>query len=406
MRILLLSWEFPPHVVGGLGKHVADLTPALTAQGIEVHVVTPQLRGGAETEEICSGLIVHRVPLDVAATNDIVVFSHSSNGSLEQKGRELSAEYGGFDLIHGHDWLIAHSSVALKYTLKRPLVVTVHSMERGRMQGTINSEQSRAIDGTEWWLTYEAWRVITVSHYMARQVRTFFGIPSDKLDVIYNGVTMPHIERLVEPEFSRFRSAYAQPHEQIVLSVGRIVHEKGVQVLIEAVPQILRQQPHTKFVIAGTGPYLPSLQALAHERGVADHCIFTGFIPDDVRDKLYQVADVAVIPSLYEPFGIVALEAMSYGCPVIVSETGGLAEVVRAHETGILTRPGDPASLAWGILHSLLHAEWSQKRAANALRDVEEIYNWRNIATQTIATYQRTLDGLRGSAWGDGSSTA
>ncbi|HEX6289717.1 MAG TPA: glycosyltransferase family 4 protein [Herpetosiphonaceae bacterium] len=401
MRILLLSWEFPPHVAGGLGKHVADLVPALAALGIEVHVVTPHLRGGAEIETICPGATVHRVMPDTQRDHQgIVAFSQHSNNSLERKGHELSLDLGGFDLIHGHDWLVAYSSIALKYALKRPLVVTVHSMERGRRQGDLSNEQSLAINGTEWWLTYEAWRVVTVSQYMAQQVQTFFGVPPDKLDVIYNGVHVPDALPLPWCEQVAFRAMYADPDEKIVYYVGRIVHEKGVQVLVEAAPQILREVPRLKFVIAGTGPMLDPLRQQVAAQGLADHFVFTGYISDAVRDKLYQVADVAVFPSLYEPFGIVALEAMAYNCPVVVTRTGGLAEFIRPHETGIMTHPGDPHSLAWGILHTLHHPDWAEMRAANALRDVKSVYNWKRIAAQTIETYRRVQTAWRQSAWG------
>lgn len=403
MRLLLLSWEFPPHIVGGLGKHVADLAPALAAQGIDVHVITPNLRGGEEVERLGERATVYRVPAHDQTQNahDLVTFSQASNTFLERKGHELHAALGGFDMIHGHDWLVAHSSVALKYALKRPLIVTVHSMERGRMQGNLSSAQSLAINGTEWWLTYEAWRVITVSHYMGRQVHQYFGVPQDKLDVIYNGVTIPPRSITDADERAAFRAVYARPDEQIVYYVGRIVYEKGVQVLVEAAPHVLRELPNVKFVIAGTGGHLDTLRDLVRERGLDQHVVFTGFIADDIRDKLYQIADVAVFPSLYEPFGIVALEAMAYGCPVVVAETGGLAEFVRMHETGILTQPGDASSLAWGILHTLQQPEWAAVRVANALRDVRELYHWPRIAAQTIGTYRRVQREWRASAWGE-----
>ncbi|PLS77263.1 MAG: glycosyltransferase family 1 protein [Chloroflexi bacterium] len=402
MRVLMLSWEFPPHIVGGLGKHVADLAPALAQAGLDIHVVTPDLRGGPSVEQICAGATVYRVPTAdrVIEQQSVIAFSQTSNLYLERKAWELASTLGGFDIIHGHDWLVAYASVAIKYALKRPLVVTVHSMERGRMQGTLVSEQSLAINGAEWWLTYEAWRVITVSHYMAQQVSSYFSIPADKLDVIYNGVMKPQNAPLGPAERAAFRQTYAAPDEKIAYYVGRLVHEKGVHVLIEAAPLILSKQPHIKFLIAGTGVYTDVLRQLVEERGVAANFIFTGFITDDVRDKLYQVADVAVFPSLYEPFGIVALEAMAHGCPVVVSETGGLAEFVTAHETGILTRCGDPESLAWGVLHTLQNPVWTARRVANALRMVEEVYNWQRIAGQTANTYCRVHDEWQASDWG------
>lgn len=386
----MLSWEFPPHVVGGLGKHVADLAPALAAQGIEIHIVTPMLRGGPIQETVCDGVTVYRVaPIGTDdQAQSIVTFSQANNHGLEQMGLQLADRLGGFDLLHGHDWLVAYSSVALKYALKIPLIMTVHSMERGRMQGHLASEQSVAINGTEWWISYEAEHVITVSHFMAGQLREFFNVPPDKISVIYNGVDLPPTPTDDE-NLPTFRARYATPDEQIVYYVGRIVHEKGVQVLVDAAPLILRQQPRTKFVIAGTGAYLEAVRARVRSRNIDDRFVFVGFVPDDVRDRLYRVADVAVFPSLYEPFGIVALEAMAQGCPVVVSNTGGLAEFVRPHETGILVAPGDAESLAWGMLHVLQYPTWAAARAANALRDVQTLYHWQHVAAQTAEVYRR-----------------
>lgn len=391
MRILLLAWEFPPHMVGGLGKHVAELVPALAARDVEVHVITPRVVDAPAEERIAPRAVVHRVACDAEPEDNLVALSRRVNLALEQKGRELAAMHGPFDLIHGHDWLVAYSSVALKYALRVPLVVTVHSMEHGRVQGRLQSEQSLAINGTEWWLTQEAWRVITVSQYMAGQVREQFGVPPDKLEVIPNGVTLP--QRLLDAaERARERARYAAPDEPIIYYVGRIVEEKGVQVLVDAAPRLLRSHARLRFVVAGTGSYLAAVRQRAADLGVAERFWFMGFLPDADRDKLYQVADVAVFPSLYEPFGIVALEAMAYGCPVVAAQTGGLAEVIQAHETGILVVPGNPDSLAWGILHTLEHPQWTAQRVANARRVIEEAYSWTSIADKTIAAYRRARE--------------
>src|SRR5207248_8807694 len=141
-----------------------------------------------------------------------------------------------------------------------------------------------------------------------------------------------------------------------------------LQVLVDAVPLVLSEWPEVKFVIAGGGGYAHDLRAKADALGVAASILFTGRVPDEVRDGLFKVADCAVFPSLYEPFGIVALEAMAAGTPVVVSDVGGLSEVVDLHVTGIKVHPNDPASLAWGILHTLRHPEWSRQRAENANR--------------------------------------
>ncbi len=398
----MLSWEYPPHLVGGMGKHVAELVPALGTAGIEVHLVTPDLRGGPSEEHVAPNATIYRVPTpDMTADyHGFVPFAQTSNSSLERKAKELDERLGGFDLVHAHDWLVGYSGVALKYASRLPLVATIHATERGRGQGHLLNEQARAINGTEWWLTFEAWRVITVSHFMAAQLNQYFGLPEGKVSVIHNGVSLPVTPHLTMEQRQAFRQRFAPDDHQIVFYVGRVVYEKGIHVLIEAATRIQATNPCIRFIVAGTGAYLEHSQQYAQDMGVADLFTFTGFVPDDERDSLFQVADVAVFPSLYEPFGIVALEAMSYHCPVVVAATGGLQEVVQLHETGMTAHVGNPESLAWAISHTLTHPDWARKRAENAFLEVQKLYTWDHIAAQTIAVYRQVKDEWQASDWG------
>ncbi len=399
MRVFMLTWEYPPHVVGGLGRHVTELVPALAAEDVEVHVLTPRLYGGSG-EDGWPNLFVHRMDVPRMHEYDFISFVTESNGVLEERAERLLQEVGRPDVLHAHDWLVARAAVALKHRFHLPLVATIHATERGRGRGTLSGENAQAINGTEWWLTYEAWRMICVSHYMSRQVQEYFACPAGKIDVIPNGVDASRFQALEGVDLRDFRRGYAEPEEKIVFHVGRIVDEKGVPVLVESVPQVLARYDRAKFVIAGTGGMLDALRHRAWELGVYERTYFTGFVPDDVRDRLLKVADVAVFPSLYEPFGIVALEAMAARTPVVVAETGGLAEVVRHAETGITVHPGSPDSLTWGILHTLEHPEWARQRAENGYREVLDRYNWQTIARQTAATYERVHREYQESGWG------
>lgn len=195
-----------------------------------------------------------------------------------------------------------------------------------------------------------------------------------------------------------FRGQFASSQEKMILHVGRIVHEKGLHLLVQAAPKILTQHK-AKFVVVGMGDLLDGLRRQAQELGVGRNFHFTGFIPDEDRDRLYKVADCAVFPSLYEPFGIVALEAMAARVPVVVSKVGGLKEVVKHGETGITVYPNNPDSLAWGILHTLEHPEWAEMRVENAYRMVKEEYGWDQIARRTIEIYQRVVEERDASDW-------
>ena len=329
-----------------------------------------------------------------------VSYVQQANGMMELAARDLCAELGEFEILHAHDWLAAHAGIALKHTWRRPLITTIHATERGRQQGYVGSSHAEQVNSIEWWLTYEAWRVIACSRFMAQQINSYFGTPLDKIDVVPNGiyVTPDPFESIAERQ--AFRRRFAEDDQALVYYVGRLVYEKGLHVLLDAWPQVRAAMPGARLVIAGTGAYADALKSRAWGLGIAADVNFAGFIPDDERDKLYRVADVAVFPSLYEPFGIVALEAMAARCPVVVAATGGLSEVVQLHETGLTVHPNDAGSLAWGILHSLQHPDWSRKRAENALRVAEDLYNWGAIAAATADVYQRAFAAWQADEWG------
>jgi glycosyltransferase involved in cell wall biosynthesis len=394
----MLSWEYPPHVVGGLGQHVADLVPALARRGIEVHLVTPKRAGGQDVEML-DGFFVHRVEAPVAPGEDFITQTSNTNLLLLRASESIIARYGPFDLIHNHDWLTFGAAREIKGAYRLPLVGTIHATERGRGRGGLHGEAAQRINDIEWQLTYESWRVICCARFMRQEIMDYFGAPEDKLDIIPNGVDPAPFEALNGVDLSGFRGQYARPEEDIVFSVGRIVVEKGIEVLIRAVPEVLAKRPQVRFVIAGRGPELERLRALVDALGLREHVLMAGFISDADRNRLFKVANCAVFPSLYEPFGIVALEAMAARTPVVVSEVGGLREVVRHAETGITVYPNNPASCAWGILHTLEHPEWAQMRVENAFRDVETVFNWDNIARQTAAVYQRVADERAKMAW-------
>ncbi len=392
MRVLMLSWEYPPYLVGGLGAHVGALAPALARLGVEVHVVTPCLSDSPLREEI-GGVEVHRVlcPPPEAPEGSFYEQTVRANQDVAAACLRLREEIGGFDLLHNHDWLTSFAAREIKHTLHLPLVATIHATERGRGRGSLGSPEAVAIDSAEWWLVYEAWRVICCAEYMAQEVRDYFQAPADKLDIVPNGVNPGHFAYLEGVDLSAFRARFALPQEKIVLYVGRVVREKGAEVLVRAAPLVLAEAPDTRFLIAGRGPELEHLRRLVDAMSLQHRVSLLGFIDDETRDRLYVTADCAVFPSLYEPFGIVALEAMAARTPVVASEVGGLREVVRHAETGITIYPDDPSSCAWGILHTLQHPEWAAMRVENAYRSLLERFNWDTIAGQTIEVYDRVI---------------
>ncbi|MGH2364944.1 MAG: glycosyltransferase family 4 protein [Chloroflexota bacterium] len=389
MKVLILAWEYPPNVVGGLGAHVAQLAPTLAHRGLEVHVVTPAL-GRAEASERESregNLWVHRVPAS-APQDDIVGRVQATNRLLLARAAEL-VERGAGWLIHAHDWLVGPAALGLRHEFGLPLAATIHATEHGRNNG-IHSDLQRRIHEEEYQLAAGASAIIACSRFMAGHIEQVFAAPADRITVIPNGVQLPPAAQ--DFDALAFRRRYALDHERIALYVGRLVAEKGIDVLLGAVPKTLEVLPEAKFVIVGSGPALAHARAFAASQDWADKVFFTGFVADAERDGLYRVADVALFPSLYEPFGIVALEAMSFRVPVVAAESGGLAEVVEPNVTGTLVQPGSADSLAWGIVHVLHRPALAAQQAGAAYRVVVD-YNWDAVARRTTEVYAALLPG-------------
>jgi len=395
MRILLLSWEYPPQSVGGLARHVEDLAISLAADRHDVHVITIG-RSGEAPERRENGVYVHRVEAYPVHAPDFITWVLQLNNRFLEEAIVIMQKYGPFQIIHAHDWLVAFTGRALKHAYRMPLIATIHATEAGRNRGLYNDMQ-RYINSVEWWLTYEAWRVIVCSQHMLQEVQGLFQLPADKITIIPNGVYSKKFRAgAVDPELRR---RYATPHEKIIFFVGRLVIEKGVQVLLEAMPRILSACPEAKLVIAGKGPMEGQLKSRARELGVSHKVYFAGYIDDRIRNQLYRSASVAVFPSLYEPFGIVALEAMAAGTPVVASDTGGLTEIITHAVDGMRAFPGNSGSLADNILAVLRDRNLAENLRANGHRLVLDVYDWENIARRTAEVYQEVYHEYRRTPW-------
>ncbi len=397
-HVLQIAWEYPPHIVGGLGRHVAELLPALASQGVRVSVVAPRLRDGAHSE-VVDGVVVRRVELPSAPGADYPTFVSQAAPALQEAARALQAEHGRFDLIHAHDWLATEAAIGLKHEWRIPLIATIHATERGRGRGWLHSGAAQRINDLEWRLTYEAWRVIVCSHFMARQVHEYFQTPPDKIDVVPNGVHISGTPFEDAEHWLAFRRRFADDDQRLAFYVGRIVYEKGLHVLLDAWPRVTHKVP-ARLVIAGTGEYLEALKGQAEALGLGPSVLFTGFITNEDRDRLYHSADLAIFPSLYEPFGIVALEALANACPLVVSDAGGLAEVVQDGVTGLVVPADNAGALADAVIAALIRPDMARVRAAAALREIRETYTWPRIASSTLAVYQQVMAEWQNSPWG------
>ncbi|MFC4078319.1 1,4-alpha-glucan branching protein domain-containing protein [Salinithrix halophila] len=385
-RVLMLAWEFPPMMVGGLSRHVYDLSRALVKKGWEVHVVTTEIGDDPHTEMV-EGIHVHRVHVMKPCGDEFYHWVFQLNLMMVDTVHALMDTGLSFDIIHAHDWLVSRAAKALKYRLGSPLVSTIHATEHGRNQG-IHTDLQHRIHSLEQQLIDESDRVILCSTYMKREVEQIFHMPSDKAEVLPNGVD-PELIQVADGREEN-KEPFAMVHERIVLFIGRLVREKGVETLIRSAERVLSRHPDTKFVIAGKGPMKEEWEELSRQLNLADKVLFTGFISDEARNRLLRSASVAVFPSWYEPFGIVALEAMAAGTPVVVSDTGGLADVVEHGYTGLKAYPQDVHSLALQINTILSDPEQAAGFAQRAKEELSR-FDWNRIANGTISLYEKIL---------------
>lgn len=394
MRILMLTWEYPPRVVGGIAHVVSELSRALAGEGNEVEVITTLEENLPEAEKI-DGVTVHRVAPYHGRPLNFFAWVHQLNLAMLEKGVSLSRRRR-FDLVHAHDWLVAYAGRGIKHIFQMPLIASIHATEFGRNHGLHNDEQ-RYIGEVEWSLTYEAWRVICNSRYMREEIESVFNLPPDKISIIPNGIR-PAAFQVSSPD-PAVRQRFAASQEKILFFIGRLVREKGVQVLLEALPIIKERIPNVRVVIAGRGPYAEELHRISLHLGLDQQVTFAGYIDEETRNQLYAHADVAVFPSLYEPFGLVALEAMATGTPVVVSDTGGFAETVVHGVNGIRVAPGNASELAGQVCTLLGDPELARRLAGRALQDVEEKFSWPSIARRYEAIYQQIVFSPEARRW-------
>lgn len=406
-----MSWEYPPVVYGGLGRHVHALAEAQAALGHEVTVLTQadtSAQGGdIPLDETVNGVRILRARHDPPAVpfveEHLLTWVLSLETALIRRGIEGLEQ--PIDVVHAHDWIVAHTALTMTTVARYrtgeaapltgqarsltggpvPLVATIHATEAGRHQGWLSTDLSRAIHSIEWWLAHQADRVIACSAHMRWEIRRLFEIPDDAISVIPNGVDLQSWSTS-RREVERARDRYA-PHGPLLVYVGRLEWEKGVHTLIDAMPRLRRRLPGVRLVVAGRGGAADTLRTLATDKRVAGIVDFAGWLPERELHALIAAADALVIPSIYEPFGMVALEGTALGAPLVVARAGGLAEFVREGETGHTFAPGDVTDLARAITQAAHDTERAAAMVATAQRRLRESYLWERIAVLTNEAY-------------------
>jgi glycogen synthase len=392
MRVLLISWEYPPIIEGGLARHVRKLSEHLVTEGVEMHVLT---RGGGRlpaTEER-HGVVVHRLeeppfPKDVDA---FVRWVEAMNADMCELGQELVGRLG-FDLVHSHDWLVAGAAEQIARRSGLPWLVTVHATEYGRHQGWVQKYPQSHIHAAERAMVRRADHVITCSRYMRSHVSSVFGVRPAQVTAMQNGIDPRDLEPVVA-DLDQLRAQYAKADERLVLLVGRLVYEKGFHLALDALAPVIRKLGGVRFVVAGTGTAEAELRRQAWRLGLSRKGVFLGWVGDDMLHSLYRISDLCIVPSIYEPFGIVALEAMASGCLCVVADTGGLREVVPGDGTVGLRFPSRDTAALGAILERVLTDDAEREQLVAEAREHVLRFDWGEVARQTHEVYGTLVRG-------------
>jgi glycogen(starch) synthase len=415
LKIALLVYEYPPKIVGGLGTYAAEITRKFVLQGHDVTVFTMNDdEGSLPTRELLRGIEIHRpVHIDVSDSlpdviaedirkwgrgihffSKILMYNYlSASKMINELVRRDDFKY---DLVVAHDWLSVIAGISIKKELGMPLVFHMHSNERGRTLGNGSAVVS-SIEGRGGRM---ADLVITVSYAMQDELIQA-GFSAEKIQVCYNGVDPEKysMERVSEEKVMEVRQRYGLGNDDLMtLFVGRLVWIKGVDKLIRAMPQVLQKVPNAKLVVVGLGDMQDYLERLVRNLNLQNVVKFRfEFIPEEERIAHYAACDVAVYPSLYEPFGIVTLEAMSMEKPVVVGATGvsGMREIVVTNgsdQCGFHINPNDPADIAWGIVSAIQDPEKKIQFGRKGRKRVIDLFTWEKAAERTIQVYSELLE--------------
>ncbi|MGW5110770.1 glycosyltransferase family 4 protein [Nocardia sp. NPDC004123] len=391
MKILMVSWEYPPVVVGGLGRHVHHLAVELAAAGHEVVVLARRPMGTDATTHpthsfIEDGVLVVAVAEDPPAFDfgeDMLAWTLAMGHAMVRAGIALNKPGIGEgwtpDVVHAHDWLVAHPAITLAEYYDVPLVSTIHATEAGRHSGWVSGRVNRQVHSVEWWLAHESDALITCSESMKDEVHRLYGAERVPMTVIRNGIDVGAWT---------FRERAPRSGPPRLLYVGRLEYEKGIQDAIAALPRIRKAHPGTTLTVAGIGTQFDWLRERARAHRVARAVNFVGKLDHtDLLGWLHS-ADAIVLPSRYEPFGIVALEAAAAGTPLVTSTAGGLGDLVTDGVTGASFEPADVNGVADAVISVLDDPTAAQDRAWSARERLTADFAWDVVAQETALVYQ------------------
>ncbi len=355
--------------------------------GHEVHVFT-RIGPGQQPYERIHGVHYHRCSFGFH--HDLIQEMHNMSKAMVHEFFNCENFSGRFDIIHGHDWHVVPALDEIKKARGHKIIFHFHSTQYGRDGNKFNGGGAEAIRGLEWYGSYIADRVVALTNTFKDEIKWLHRIPEDKIRVSHNGVHAKNFDGWINPAEVKARY-HIGPMDPTILFIGRITYMKGPDLLMEAIPEVLRSYPHAKFIFAGDGDMKPHLEHRAHQLGIAHAVRFTGWI-HDVKQKadLYKACDAVCVPSRNEPFGVVVLEAWSCGKPVIGMHGTGAGEIIWHDVTGLRVYH-TPQSIAWGIKHIFSDFERARWMGRNGRKAAEEAFNWDNIARHMNGIYKELV---------------
>jgi glycosyltransferase involved in cell wall biosynthesis len=379
----MLSWESLYSIkVGGVAPHVSELSEALARRGHEVHIFTR--RGDFESYDKING--VHYQRVDVDSSGDMLAQMDRMSNALYDRFGAVQKLFGRFDVVHGHDWHPVLALTRMKKEYGLPFILTMHSTEWGRNGNNFGYGISQEISHREWLGCYEASQVIVTTKRMQDELMWIYSLPPGKIHIIPNGIMLGKMRRGLDA--GRVKEKYGiHPLAPMVLFCGRMSVQKGPDLLVEAIPGVLRNRPDVRFVFMGEGGMRAECERRARELGVADACRFLGYTSSSEKEELINACDLMCVPSRNEPFGVVVLEAWDACKPVVATEA---VSIIRNFEDGLLAY-AQPESIAWCINRLLSNPTEMKKLAEAGYSRIDTEFSWDRIATRTEEVYEQAL---------------
>ncbi|NKE05099.1 glycosyltransferase [Mesobacillus selenatarsenatis] len=383
--ILMLSWEYPPHIIGGLARHVHALSDELSKRNQQIHILTSKPNDSTDYEKQ-GNVHIHRVNPINEQDPDFLSWMAGLNVAIIEEALNI-ANHIEFNLVHTHDWMTGAAAAFLSKKLEIPLIATVHGTEFGRNKGVF-SDLQQFIANKENELCHDADEIIVCSDFMEAEVISLFKVPIEKVTVIPNGAVSGTVE---QPAFDIEELYPFLKGKKLIFSLGRIVKEKGFQTLIAAAGLLKHKQREVCFVIAGNGPLLDWYREKVRELGLDGFVHFIGFINEDIRTSMMMRADLAVFASSYEPFGLAAAEALAAGVPTVVAKTGGMQTLIEDYQTGFYMQPENEKSLVHIIEWILENEALTKVIGRRAKESINEKFSWARNAKDTDTLYISAL---------------